>query len=153
MIHRFHVYPVGFLMTLCIVVSANRSFGQGVQIDQRELARSQALSPFGASIPPAGTATQHVEATASDADLGEQQILKRVEEYEPFSASVGVPFYWTSNVALTSSHEQDDFVTAPAAQVFYEPRVNQNVYEFIGIRQQFFYYDRFDSLDFGSFDL
>jgi hypothetical protein len=55
-------------------------------------------------------------------------------------------------VALASSGEEDDFVVAPAAAVFYEPRITPTLYGFIGVRQQFFLYDRFDSFDFGSFD-
>jgi hypothetical protein len=91
-------------------------------------------------------------ATPNDSDLGEQQILKRVAEYEPFSFSFGVPFYWTSNVALTRHGEMGDFVVAPAAALFYEPRISQTLYGFAGVRQQFFYYDQFDGFDFGSFD-
>ena len=91
-------------------------------------------------------------AAPGDADLGEQQILKRVEEYQPFTISVGAPFYWTSNVALTNSGEQSDFVVAPAAAAFYEPRITSNFYGLIDVREQLFYYDRFDSFDFGSFD-
>ena len=91
-------------------------------------------------------------AAPSDADLGEQQILKRVEEYQPFTISAGAPFYWTSNVALTRSGEQSDFVVAPAAAAFYEPRITSTLYGLIDVREQLFYYDRFDGFDFGSFD-
>ena len=69
----------------------------------------------------------NVAAAPGDADLGEQQILKRVDEYQPFTISAGVPFYWTSNVALTRNNEQSDFVVAPAAAAFYEPRITQNL--------------------------
>ncbi|HEY5991920.1 MAG TPA: hypothetical protein VIU10_05015 [Candidatus Udaeobacter sp.] len=92
-------------------------------------------------------------AAPGDADLGEQQILKRVEEYQPFTISAGVPFYWTSNVALTRNNEQSDFVVAPAAAAFYEPRITSNLYGLIDVREQLFYYDRFDDFDFGSFDV
>jgi hypothetical protein len=94
-----------------------------------------------------------VAAAPGDADLGEQQILKRVQKYQPFTISAGVPFYWTSNVALTRSNEQSDFVVAPAAAAFYEPRITQNLYGLIDVREQLFYYDRFDEFNFGSFDL
>ncbi len=142
---------LAFGLALCFGFS-QQSFSQVVQADQRELIRSQAPSPFGPNISPAGVEGGHAVPTPNDADLGEQQILKRVEEYEPFTFSFGVPFYWTSNVALTRSGEQADFVVAPAAALFYEPRISQNLYGFAGVRQQFFYYDDFDGLDFGSFD-
>ena len=142
---------LAFGSALCFGFS-QQSFSQVVQADQRELIRSQAPSPFGPNISPGGVEGGHAVSTPNDSDLGEQQILKRVEEYEPFTFSFGVPFYWTSNVALTRSGEQADFVVAPAAALFYEPRISQNLYGFAGVRQQFFYYDDFDGLDFGSFD-
>lgn len=129
-----------------------QSFSQTVPIDQRELVRSQAPSPFGPNPSPGGVEGGQAVSTPNDSDLGEQQILKRVSEYEPFSFSFGVPFYWTSNVALTRHGVKDDFVVAPAAALFYEPRISQTLYGFAGVRQQFFYYDRFDGFNFGSFD-
>jgi hypothetical protein len=147
--------PIGFVTTLWVLLFltlANESPGQSVQADQRELVRSQSPSPFGPNVPPSGVADGRVVPTPNDSDLGEQQILKRVEEYEPFTVSVGAPFYWTSNVALTNSGEQSDFIVAPAAAVFYEPRIARTLFGLIGVREQLFYYDRFDGFDFGSFD-
>src|SRR5207244_3378756 len=113
------------LFALVFVFLTNDGFGQTVQADQRELARAQSPYPFGPNVTPSGVTDGRAVPTPNDSDLGEQQILKRVEEYEPFTVSAGVPFYWTSNVALTDSGEEDDFVIAPAAAVFYEPRINR----------------------------
>ena len=41
---------------------------------------------------------------------------------------------------------------APTTAVFYEPRITSTLYGLIDVREQLFYYDRFDGLDFGSFD-
>lgn len=140
-----------FVFALCFAFD-QQSFSQNVQADQRELIRSQAPSPFAPNTSPSGVEGGQAVSTPNDSDLGEQQILKRVAEYDPFSFSFGVPFYWTSNVALTRHGEKDDFVVAPAAALFYEPRISQTLYGFAGVRQQFFYYDQFDGFDFGSFD-
>jgi hypothetical protein len=145
----FCYFASGFVF--CFAVG-QQGFGQNVQIDQRELVRSQAPSPFGPNVTPSGVEGGQAVPTPNDSDLGEQQILKRVTEYGPFTVAVGVPFYWTSNVALTRSGEQADFVIAPAAAVYYEPRISQTLYGFAGVRQQYFHYDEFDELDFGSFD-
>jgi hypothetical protein len=127
--------------------------GSAQTANQAQLTREQAPSPFTPTVPASAVGGGPVVAAPGDADLGEQQILKRVEEYQPFTISAGVPFYWTSNVALTSSGEQSDFVVAPAAGVFYEPRITPNLYGLIDVREQLFYYDQFDSFDFGSFDV
>ena len=74
----------------------------------------------------------------SDKDIGEQQILKRAEEYKPFTISVYSPFYWTSNAALVSRGEQDDVLVAPGVTLMYQPRITNTLYAQVGVIQQFF---------------
>ncbi|HVF72661.1 MAG TPA: outer membrane beta-barrel protein [Chthoniobacterales bacterium] len=88
----------------------------------------------------------------NDADIGEQEILKRIERYEPFTASIATPFYYTSNVALTSSGQQSDLLVAPALGVTYAPRISRTLYGSVSLQRQEFYYNKFSALDFGSFD-
>ena len=92
-------------------------------------------------------------ASPNDADLGEQEILKRAEHYDPFVFSAATPFYYTSNVALTNRGEKDDVVFAPGISIMYQPRITKTLYGEFGVSQQFFVYDRFPDLNFGSFDL
>jgi hypothetical protein len=152
---QFYSHLAVFVTILCVLCFALASEGsaQTVQANQAQLTREQAPSPFAPTVPPSAVEGGNVVAAPGDADLGEQQILKRVAEYQPFTISAGVPFYWTSNVALTSSGTQSDFVVAPAVAAFYEPRITPNLYGLIDVREQLFYYDRFDGFDFGSFDV
>src|SRR4030095_3374940 len=143
----------GFVTTLCVLFVTSTNDGSAQTANQAQLTREQAPSAFPTTGPPSAVEGGNVAAAPGDADLGEQQILKRVEEYQPFTISAGVPFYWTSNVALTSSGEQSDFVVAPAAGVFYEPRITSTLYGLIDVREQLFYYDRFPDFNFGSFDV
>ncbi len=152
--HRLH-HGISLAIMACIcalVASSQPAVAQEVQADQASLAREHAPSPYGPNATASGVVDGHAVSTPNDSDLGEQQILKRSEEYQAWTFSGGVPFYWTSNVALTNDGEMDDFVIAPAAALFYEPRISQNLYALVGVRQQLFYYDDFDSFDFGSFD-
>src|SRR5882762_4292139 len=142
---RLDRHLCGFVTTLCVLVFTSANEGSAQTANQAQLTREQAPSAFPPSVPPSGAEGGNVAAAPGDADLGEQQVLKRVEEYQPFTISAGVPFYWTSNVALTRSNEQSDFVVAPAAGAFYEPRITQNLYGLIDVREQLFYYDRFDN--------
>jgi hypothetical protein len=142
----------GFVATLCVLVFASANEGWAQTANQAQLTREQAPSAFPGTVPPSGAEGGNVAAAPGDADLGEQQILKRVEEYKPFTISAGAPFYWTSNVALTRSGEQSDFVVAPAVAAFYEPRITSTLYGLIDVREQLFYYDQFDNFNFGSFD-
>lgn len=95
----------------------------------------------------------HAVSTPNDADLGEQDILKRSEEYQPFTASVALPFYWTSNVALVKNGAQSDFLLAPSAAISYAPRLTNQLYGFVSASEQLFYYDRFSGLNFGDFNV
>ena len=143
----------GLITTLCVFVFVSANEARGQTANQAQLTREQAPSAFPATIPPTGAEGGNVASAPGDADLGEQQILKRVEQYQPFTISAGVPFYWTSNVALTRSGEQSDFVVAPAVAAFYEPRITSTLYGLIDVREQLFYYDQFDNFNFGSFDV
>jgi hypothetical protein len=151
---RFHHHFGGLIATGCafILVFAIKGSAQTIPQSQAQLTGQQA-PPFAPTVPPGAVEGRQVPAAPSDVELGEQQILKRVEEYQPFTLSAGAPFYWTSNVALTRSGEQGDFIVAPAAAAFYEPRLTNRLYGLIDVREQLFYYDRFDSFNFGSFDL
>ena len=150
---RLRLYRTGFIAIFCALCFIVANEGSAQSANQAQLAREQAPSPFPPTVPPSGVEGGNVVAAPGDADLGEQQILKRVEGYQPFTISAGAPFYWTSNVALTRNNEQSDFVVAPAAAAFYEPRITSNLYGLIDVREQLFYYDRFTDFDFGSFDV
>jgi hypothetical protein len=153
---RFRFHCLGALFcALSFVVFAGHGVAQNSasqNIDRAQLLRTQTGSPFAPEVSPSGVQEGEAASSPNDADLGEQGILKRVEEYQPFTASVAAPFYYTSNVALTDRGVRGDFLVAPVAGVFYEPRITRTLYGFIDVRQQFFYYDRYNGFDFGSFD-
>ena len=142
----FHFLAVssGLLLVLAF---ANKGFAQGSDADRAALTQSQA--PYGTNPVTDG----HIVSTPNDSDLGEQQILKREERYEPFTATAGLPVYWTSNVALSRSHTQEDVIEAPAAGLYFQPRFTRTIYGLVDIREQMFLYDRFDDFDFNSFDV
>jgi len=94
----------------------------------------------------------HAVPSPNDPDLGEQAILKRSEGYKPLTITASIPIYYTSNVALSRSGEQDDWLEAPIVALTYQPRLTNNLYAIATLREQLFYYDRFDALNFGSFD-
>src|SRR6266851_952939 len=79
--------------------------------DRAQLLGGQA-NPTVPTVTPSGEAQGYAVTSPSEKDIGEQQIMKRMEEYSPFTVSVYSPFFWTSNVALVSSGEEDDFVVA-----------------------------------------
>ena len=142
------VFCAGLSLTL-----VGRSRAQTVQANQAELAWNQAQLASAPNAYPGGIVEGHAVPSPNDPDLGEQAILKRAEGYQPFTASVAVPFYWTSNVALVRTGEQSDFLEAPVAALNYQPRITNALYGLVSVREQLFYYDRFSNLNFGNFDV
>src|SRR6202040_4026652 len=78
---------------------------------------------------------------------------KRTAEYQPFTASLASPIFYTSNVALTRSGEMSDIVIAPIAAVYYQPRITKTLYANFDAREQVFYYSSNHAFDFGSLDV
>jgi hypothetical protein len=106
----------------------------------------------GISATPEGVDQNYAAASPNDTDLGEQAILKRVEKYDPFTFEAGIPIYYTSNVALVDRNRMGDVIIAPVVGITYAPRFDKTLYGEFTLRQQFFYYQDFSSLDFASFD-
>ena len=152
---RFHrcrpllSFAIPLISTALALILAGHAAAQ-TDADRADVARTQAS--FGSDVSPAGEINGHAVPSPNDSDLGDQSILKRSEAYQPFTASIALPVYYTSNVALARSGEQDDFLEAPVAALSYQPRLTNTLYGIATVREQLFYYDRFDSLNFGSFD-
>jgi hypothetical protein len=104
-------------------------------------------------VTPEGVEDGHAAASPNDADIGQQEILKRVTQYQPLTLSLASPIFYTSNVALTRSGEVSDVVIAPVAAVYYQPRITKTLYANLDAREQIFYYGKYHSFDFGSLDV
>lgn len=142
-----HVFVSGSIL---IVATSGR--GQTSRdVDRSQLLRIEPGSPIGASTA-ADQGLGYAAPSENDADLGVQAILKRQEQYKPFTFSLSLPFLYTTNVALTRNGAVGDGLFAPALTLAYQPRIARTLYgEFIAV-QQLFYYDRYTDFDFTSFD-
>lgn len=141
---------------VCATVAVEPARAQGPAQDQA-VERAQLLrtepglrdEPYQTST---GSDESHAVSSPNDPDLGEQAILKRQEAYQPFTISAAAPVFYTTNVALARTNEQGDTIFAPAFGFSYVPRLTPTLYASFSVGQQQFYYDRFDALEFGSFD-
>ena len=124
----------------------------GQVIDRARLFQNEPMLRDDPTMAVTGPDSSHAEASPNDPDLGEQAILKRQERYRAFTVSVATPIFYTSNVALARSGAEGDLLVAPVAGISYMPRLTRTLYALFSLEQQQFYYDRFDELDFGSFD-
>ena len=141
------------LLTLALAGTAVSARGQGSSADRARLQISQAQIPTSGTDTANGVDQNYAAASPNDPDLGEQAILKRVEAYQPFTIETGVPFYYTSNVALVDRGRVDDVIVAPVVGLTYAPKFNKTLYGEFSVRQQFFYYNNNTGFDFASFDV
>ncbi len=129
------------ICTAMMSIFAPPSFAQGPtsqDVDRAQLLQGQTQPPFGPGVTPGGIEDGHAAASPNDADIGQQEILKRVTGYQPFTASLASPIFYTSNVALTRSGEKSDVVIAPVAGVFYDPRITNTLYVDDRLGDEFF---------------
>src|SRR2546421_2226910 len=146
-------FAAGFLATIALLAPIASLRAQQVSVqDRAQLLRGPtppATDPYSEEN---GVVNGRAVESENDADIGEQEILKRVERYEPFTVSVATPFYYTSNVALARNGEQSDVLVAPTAGVTYAPRFTRTLYGSFTVQRQEFYYHKITPLKFGSFD-
>jgi hypothetical protein len=147
-------YP-GWLAICCVSLAS--AVGQTVDTGSLDRARMTPQSSTFHDVYSAGQSgvdsTDRAAQSPNDPDLGEQEILKRVEKYQPFTASVAAPFYYTSNVALVRRGEKSDFLVAPIGGVTFAPQITKTLFGEISVQDQQFVYDKYSQLDFGSFDV
>jgi hypothetical protein len=139
-------------MILFLIGSLGSAHGQIVQLNQVALVQAENRPLVPVTAPNSGLPSDQVPASPNDADLGEQQILKREDTYQPFTASSMTPIFFTSNVALTNTGEVSDVVFAPLVSAFYDPRITGNLYALLGAQEQIFYYGKYTAFNFGSLD-
>src|SRR5438552_6539829 len=101
-------------------IFAAQTFAQTVttDADRAQLLQNQTQPPFGPAGLPEGVEDGHAASSPNDADIGEQEILKRVTQYQPLTLLLASPIFYTSNVALTRSGEKRDVVIAPTAAAY-----------------------------------
>jgi len=136
-------------------ILAATSFAQGPSsqdVDRAQLLQGQTQPPFGPAGLPEGVEDGHAASSPNDADIGEQEILKRTTEYQPLTLSLGSPIFYTSNVALTRSGEKSDVVIAPVVGASYDPQITRTLYGHVGAWEQIFYYGKYTGFNFGSLD-
>src|SRR5207244_5809813 len=99
-------------------LDCSKAMGQTGQtsqdVDRSQIFRSEPSIRPGEPINQTSNGFGYAAPSANDADLGVQAILKRQEQYLPFTFSASLPYYWISNVALVRTGVVSDGVLDPA---------------------------------------
>jgi hypothetical protein len=145
---------VAAICAVTMSIFAQQSFAQGPStqdVERANLLQDQ-TQPFGTAVNPEGFENGRAMASPNDPDIGQQEILRRGPQYQPFTIALATPVFYTSNVALTPNDEKGDVVFAPALAAFYDPQITRTLYAHLGAREQVFYYGKYTTFDFGSLD-
>jgi hypothetical protein len=89
-------------------------------------------------------------ATSGDSDLGVQSLLRAPERPQPWSLFADGGFVFTSNVALTHHDTHSDVFFVGEGGLDYDWKVSPDLTISASGRDQYFAYNRFSELDFGS---
>jgi hypothetical protein len=148
------LHPLTLSIPLLVALAAadHSARAQNSDADRARLLQSQATLQTPSGVSAEGVDQNYAVASPNDPDLGEQEILKRVEKYDPFTLEVGTPIYYTSNVALVDRGKVSDVIIAPVVALTYAPKFQRTLYGEFTLRQQFFYYSDFSGFNFASFD-
>lgn len=139
-----HLFLVTFLTALCaLAVQA-----QDARIDT---GRNAAPFDFDHSKQPVGDSggkSGSFSMGSDDGEFGEQAILYRRSNWEPWSIQADYGAFHTDNVALSSSNEIDDTYFRGGIELGYTPQLKGNLFGDVAFRYHNFSYDEMDTLDF-----
>ena len=96
---------------------------------------------------------QAAPPSPGDEDLGEQFLLKRPEKPTPFRVYSDVTGNYTSNVLLQPHGGPGDTFLLGEVGASWSHLIAQNLGLDIGVRQQFFRYNRYSALDFDALNV
>lgn len=88
--------------------------------------------------------------TPGDEDIGQQLILKRNEKYEAFSVMLDSGYFFTDNVAQTRRGAEEDSFFVGGGTFSWQPRFSNRIYGNVTVAQHWYFYDKFDVLDYES---
>lgn len=148
-------YCVIFAGTLGLFCLTSPVFAQNLPsgVEAARQRTTEVQQPFQQQSLPLGVNTNDLSAyTPGDLDLGVQVIMKRKEEEQPFRFFADVAGFYTDNVALTDkNHQGDSYLFADVGFTF-EKHIASEVSVEATVRQGFFRYGSFSSLDFEDFN-
>ena len=87
-----------------------------------------------------------------DSDLGEQLILKRYDQREPFRVDLSTQVFWTNNTSSTNRGKDDGFIWQTRLDASWKPRIVNNLFFDVGVSEDIYEYDSPSFLDFERTD-
>lgn len=131
-----------------LLATADSLRGQAITAADRARASDQTLpiAPLAAATAPSLAIT--TPQRASEAEYGEQVVLARRANFEPWSFSADAEYFYTDNVALALAGELEDFYLRTGAQARYTNRVSGNWFFTAALDGHALLHEEYEVLDF-----
>jgi len=145
----------GLLTSLVLLSWVGTGSGKGqtanpAGLSRVDLARQQSTMPQMSPLGQASEGRQELQSPrmAGDDEYGEQVILARRAEWEPWSITLGSECFFTDNVALASAQPLDDWYLRSGLTVQYTNRIAGDWFLTGAADSQYYLHDRYPELDF-----
>ena len=102
-------------------------------------------------VPPEGV----TDGVGPDLDYGQQEVLVRIDEWQPWAFGATAGYEYQSNASLTPNTEIDDYLFRQSASLrgtFPLPSLSDSLFFDVGVFQQIYRYDELDVLDYDRID-
>ena len=149
--HAYCAIFAGALGVICFTSPASAQNSAAEQARQTTEQTGPAFQPQ--SLPLGVSANNLTTYTPGDMDLGIQAILKRKEAEQPFRFFADAAGFYTNNVGLVHTGAQGDSYIFMDIGFTYDKRLTDELSVESTIRQGFFQYSHFSTLDFQDFNL
>lgn len=147
--------PIIRLLFSCLALSGTL-VGQQPQIDQARQFQAGTNAP-GVSVSPFAESSLTLDTGSDlgidDESFGVQQMLREHERFRHFRVGAEISAFATDNVALSSVNRQSDSFLAALVPVEYRRPLGGGFQLHADLRFALFRYNRFQQLDFNSFDV
>jgi hypothetical protein len=90
--------------------------------------------------------------SSADRDIGIQEVMTPIDEYDPFTLSFFSGYYFTDNANLSEINPQQDNVFWTQAEFTYLPVIKDNLYGELSVGETWYLYNQYPELDFNNFD-
>lgn len=117
--------------------AATSTLSEDINLSQRGLDEENAFAP----------------RSDGDDDLGQQVILKETPKQRPFRFSSDAYLFWTDNARHEKKDGVEDTFFGWRVAAEWEPRITNRLYGDVGISQDWFRYDKLESLDFEALEV
>ena len=113
----------------------------------RDATRKELFPPDGRS-EAEGLPPYAIPKLSGDQEFGEQLVLARRANWEPWTVSAGAEYYFTDNAALSSKGELRDCYLRSGMEARYANRFSGNWFINAALDGHAYFYERYDALDF-----